>query len=211
MFKKLIVVDAKGHLLGRLASYIAKTLLSGTSWSSLGQRVAVVRAEGINITGSLFRNKVKFSEFLRKRLLTNPRRTFVHYRAPSRIFWRTVRGMLPHKTSRGAEALGRLKVFEGVPAPYDTKKREVVPDALRAVKLSSFRKFCTLGDLSSEVGWGKKTLVEKLENKRRERASAWHKKRVANANSVRKALNLKEINAVRAQLASYGYWFFMSW
>lgn len=31
MFKKLIVVDAKGHLLGRLASYIAKTLLSGTS------------------------------------------------------------------------------------------------------------------------------------------------------------------------------------
>jgi ribosomal protein L13 len=29
MFKKLIVVDAKGHLLGRLASYIAKTLLSG--------------------------------------------------------------------------------------------------------------------------------------------------------------------------------------
>jgi len=31
MFKKLIVVDAKGHLLGRLASYIAKTLLSGKS------------------------------------------------------------------------------------------------------------------------------------------------------------------------------------
>jgi large subunit ribosomal protein L13Ae len=53
--------------------------------------------------------------------------------------------MLPHKTSRGAEALGRLKVFEGVPAPYDTKKREVIPDALRAVKLSSFRKFTTLG------------------------------------------------------------------
>ena len=31
MFKKLVVVDAKGHLLGRLASYIAKTLLSGKS------------------------------------------------------------------------------------------------------------------------------------------------------------------------------------
>lgn len=121
-----------------------------------------MRAEGINITGSLFRNKVRFSEFLRKRLLTNPRRTFVHYRAPARIFWRTVRGMLPHKSPKGAEALGRLKIFEGVPAPYDTKKREVVPDALRAVKLSSFRKFCTLGDLSSQVGWGKQALVEKL-------------------------------------------------
>jgi large subunit ribosomal protein L13Ae len=29
MFKKLIVVDGKGHMLGRLASYIAKALLSG--------------------------------------------------------------------------------------------------------------------------------------------------------------------------------------
>lgn len=173
--------------------------------SHLGQRVVVVRAEGINITGSLFRNKVKFAEFLRKRLLTNPRRTFVHYRAPARIFWRTVRGMLPHKTPRGAAALGRVKIFEGVPAPYDTKKREVVPDALRAVKLSSFRKFCTLGDLSSEVGWGKRDLVNNLENKRRERATAWHKKRVSAANDVRKALNLKEINSVRAELANYGY------
>ena len=173
--------------------------------SNSGQRVAVVRAEGINITGSLFRNKVKFSEFLRKRLLTNPRRTFVHYRAPARIFWRAVRGMLPHKTPKGAVALGRLKIFEGVPAPYDTKKREVVPDALRSVKLASFRKFCTLGDLSSEVGWGKRGLVDKLENKRRERASAWHKKRLESENKVRKALNLKEINAVRAELATYGY------
>jgi hypothetical protein len=36
-----------------------------------------------------------------------------------------VRGMLPHKTPKGAAALGKLKVFEGVPAPYDTKKRQV--------------------------------------------------------------------------------------
>lgn len=142
---------------------------------------------------------------MRKRLLTNPRRTFVHYRAPSRIFWRSVRGMLPHKISIGAQALGRLKIFEGVPAPYDTKKREVIPDALRAVKLSSFRKYCTLGDLSGEVGWGKKNLIANLEDKRKQRASAWHKKRVESENKVRKALNLKEINAVRAELANYGY------
>ncbi len=29
MFQKQIVIDAKGHLLGRLASYVAKQLLSG--------------------------------------------------------------------------------------------------------------------------------------------------------------------------------------
>lgn len=39
--------------------------------------------------------------------------------------------MLPHKTFRGAEALNRLTTFEGIPAPYDTKKRVVVPQALK--------------------------------------------------------------------------------
>ncbi len=29
MFKKVIVVDGKAHLLGRLASYVAKQLLQG--------------------------------------------------------------------------------------------------------------------------------------------------------------------------------------
>ena len=29
MFKKQIIVDAKGHLMGRLASYVAKQLLNG--------------------------------------------------------------------------------------------------------------------------------------------------------------------------------------
>ena len=101
--------------------------------------------------------------------------------------------------------MGRLKVFEGCPAPYDTKKREVIPDALRAVKLSSFRKFCRLGDLSSQVGWGKNNLINTLEDKRRERAAAWHKKRIDSANKVRKALNLKEIDKVKSQLAEYGY------
>lgn len=42
-----------------------------------------------------------------------------------------IRGMLPHKTFRGAQALARLTTFEGIPAPYDTKKRVVVPQALK--------------------------------------------------------------------------------
>lgn len=31
MFEKVIVIDARGHLLGRLASYVAKQLLSGNA------------------------------------------------------------------------------------------------------------------------------------------------------------------------------------
>lgn len=46
------IVDGKGHLLGRLASVLAKQILSG-------QHVTVVRAELINVSGSFFRNKVR--------------------------------------------------------------------------------------------------------------------------------------------------------
>ena len=54
---------------------------------------------------------VKYLKFLRKRSCVKPSHGGpFHLRAPSRIFWRTVRGMLPHKTKRGAEALNRLKV-----------------------------------------------------------------------------------------------------
>ena len=84
-----------------------------------------------------------------------------HYRAPSRIFYRTVRGMIPHKTARGAAAMERLKVFEGVPPPYDKKKRVVVPQALRVLRLKPGRKFCNVGRLSHEVGWKYKDVVER--------------------------------------------------
>ena len=76
-----------------------------------------------------------------------------HFRAPSRIFYKAVRGMIPHKTARGAAAMERLKVFEGVPPPYDKKKRVVVPQALRILRLKPGRKYCTVGRLSHEVGW----------------------------------------------------------
>jgi large subunit ribosomal protein L13Ae len=49
-----IVIDGKGHLLGRLASIISKQILSG-------QKIVVVRCEEINISGSFFRNKVCYN------------------------------------------------------------------------------------------------------------------------------------------------------
>jgi len=167
MFEKEIVIDGRGHLLGRLASRVAKEILNG-------QRVVVVRCELLMRSGSLFRNKLKFHEFLNKGINTNPRRGQFHFRTPSRIFWRTVRGMLPHKTPKGNDALGRLKVFEGIPFPYDHKKRMVVPDALKIVRIKDNRKFCVLGDLAKLVGWTKKDVVERLEEKRKVKAQKFY-------------------------------------
>ncbi|KAJ8287490.1 hypothetical protein COCON_G00001490 [Conger conger] len=84
-FNKVLLLDGRGHLLGRLAAIVAKQVL-------LGHKVVVVRCEGINISGNFYRNKLKYLAFLRKRMNTNPSRGPYHFRAPSRIFWRTVRG-----------------------------------------------------------------------------------------------------------------------
>lgn len=49
-------------------------------------------------------------------------------------------GMLPHKSERGKQALRRLKAYEGIPPPYDRRKRVVVPGALRVICLKPGRK-----------------------------------------------------------------------
>jgi large subunit ribosomal protein L13Ae len=154
-----IIIDGKGHLLGRLASIISKQILNG-------QKIVVVRCEEINISGSFFRNKVcrvhsqssspvgthslsssklRYHNFLHKRHIVNPKKSGpFHHRAPSKILFRAIRGMVPHKTARGKAALERLKLFEGVPPPYDRKKRMVVPEALRVLRLKPGRKYCTV-------------------------------------------------------------------
>ena len=67
--------------------------------------------------------------------------------------------MVPHKTKRGAAALDRLRVFEGIPPPYDKTKRMVVPDALKVLRLQHGHKYCKLGDLSKSVSLGHLVLV----------------------------------------------------
>merc|ERR1712224_1174841 len=151
-FVPVRVIDANNHLLGRLSATIAKSLLNG-------QKVVVVRCEGILISGNFYRNKLKYLAFLRKRIRTNPKKGPFHFRAPSKILWRTVRGMLPHKLKRGAEALDRLKVFEGIPPPYDMQKRFILPSCMKVVKLKPQRKFAELSRLSHEVGWKYKGVI----------------------------------------------------
>lgn len=198
MFEKEIVIDGRGHLLGRLASKVAKEILNG-------QRIVVVRSEMILKSGSLFRNKLNHHEFLKKRMNTNPRRGPFHFRAPSRLFWRTVRGMLPHKTPRGAAALGRLKCFDGIPFPYDTMRRMVVPEALKVLRMKSHRKFCVLGELAAEVGWTKSGLISNLEEKRKVKASKFWELKQKKLQAREKAKGSKDVQKFTEELAKYGF------
>jgi len=103
-FDAVKVIDGNQHLMGRLAATVAKCLLQG-------QKVVVVRCEGLVISGNFYRNKLKVMEYLRKRHLTKPSRGPFHGRSPSKMFKHVIRGMLPHKTDRGQSAFKNLKVF----------------------------------------------------------------------------------------------------
>jgi len=192
-FKKQIVIDGKGHLLGRLASTVAKELM-------LGQHVVVVRCEEIMISGSLYRNKLKYASFRKKHMNSNPKQGPLHYRAPSKQFWRTVRGMVPHKTARGAASLGRMKTFDGIPHPYDRKKRMVVPAALKVLRLKPERRFCRLGDLAKEVGWKHNDLLKRLETARKVKSSAYFQKKRAGKIVLQKAVKSQKVQPEQQKL-----------
>ncbi len=200
MFEKEIVIDAKGHIMGRLGSVIAKELLNG-------QRVVVVRVEKLVLSGSLFRKQTEYMEFLNKTSSKNPKRGGpYHYKSPSKLFWRTIRGMVPHKTARGKAALERLKVFEGTPYPYSHVKKTCVPAALKTIRLGSNRKFCLLKQLSKHVGWSKGDLVERLEEKREQKAHEYFEKKTKLNNAIEaEVAKLPEVQNLKKQLAAFGY------
>jgi len=196
-FVKQVVVDCRGHLLGRLASTLAKELLNG-------QQVVCVRTEDINISGSLYRNKLKYAAFRRKHMNSNPKKGPLHYRSPSKILWRTIRGMVPHKTARGAAALNRLKSFEGMPHPYDRKKKMVLPSCLKVLRLRPERRFCKLGDLSKEVGWKHQDLVERLETQRKAKNAAWYAKKKTSKKAINDAKKSVSVSAEDKKLLEVG-------
>merc|ERR1711957_700535 len=147
---------------GRLASFVAKEALGG-------QKVMLVRAEEINISGSFIRNKLHLLMCKNKRMSTNPRRGPFHQRAPADMLMRTIRGMLPHKIFRGSAAYQRIEAVDGCPAPFDKIKKMVVPSALRVSRLRPGRKYCTLKRLATETGWKYESVVAKHEANRAEK------------------------------------------
>ena len=121
------------------------------------------------------------------------------------MFWRTVRGMLPHKTPKGKAALQHIKVFEGIPSPYDQKKRMVVPEALKVVRMKAHRNFCVYGDLAQMAGWTRKELVATLEEKRKVKSQKYFETKQKKVAAKKKAVDDKSVAKVNAELKTLGF------
>lgn len=138
-----IVVDAEGHVVGRLASHVAKLLLRG-------DRVVVVNAEKALFSGKRGMVLREWLSRLEISSVVNPKFGPFHPRAPDRILRRVVRGMVPRRKAKGVQAMKRLRVYLGVPEAYARAERQRFPDA-EATKPPSF--YLPLAEVAQRLGW----------------------------------------------------------
>ena len=195
-----IIIDAKDHIMGKLASVVAKQALEGA-------RIVVVRTEELRKAGPLMRNIKNFKIYLRKRFIANPKKGHKHRRNPAGMFMKAVRGMLPYKVKRGSDALGRIEAYEGVPPRFHQTRFVVSPRALRVVNLASDTKTTRVGDIAAAVGWHNNLLIKKFERqrmkskrqhaRRAQRYKVLHKQAIQTSSAATKPL--------RDELAKYGY------
>merc|ERR1740123_1137373 len=101
----------------------------------------------------MIRNKLKMKSFRGHRMNTNPRKGPFHYCQPSRMFYRVVRGMMPHKTPKGKKQMGLLHCYDGMPQRYmHIRKVRIIP-AYKALRMDPNRAMTCLGRLMVEFGW----------------------------------------------------------
>lgn len=132
------VIDGADCILGRVASHVAESALAG-------ERIAVVNAESMIVTGR--RNEVL--DTYRTRVELHSDRGPHYPKRPDRLVKRSIRGMLPHKTTRGREALGNVRVYLGNPFE-DAFETEVLEDTTLD-RLSNIR-FVSMGEISEKLG-----------------------------------------------------------
>ena len=101
--------------------------------------------------------------------------------------------------------MGRLKVFEGIPFPYDQKKRMVIPQALKVLRMQARRRFCSVGDLAEITGWTKKETVSKLEEKRKIKSAKFHEMKKKKVEARIASLEDKSVTKWNDELKKYGF------
>jgi large subunit ribosomal protein L13 len=144
------VYNAEDKVLGRLASVVAKQLISAKK-AGEDTRVIIVNAEKAIVTGK--RSSV-LSDYRAKYELNHPRKGPFFPRMPDQILKRTVRGMLPYqKNSSGRNALKSLRVEIGTPSDLSGD----LPDGCEwgdSTKIDRPlpERFVRLGEISKELG-----------------------------------------------------------
>jgi large subunit ribosomal protein L13 len=136
--RKWFLIDAKGQVLGRLATTAAQ-ILSGkrkpsyTPFLDTGDHVIVINAAELHLTGrktelKVYRRHSGYLGGLKSVAAGDQLR-----KHPTRVVEDAVRGMLP-KTKLGRAMFGKLKVYAGAAHPHQAQKPQAVAIAGRRAR-----------------------------------------------------------------------------
>ncbi|MEA4977012.1 MAG: 50S ribosomal protein L13 [Methanomassiliicoccaceae archaeon] len=133
-------IDGKDLIYGRLASVVAERIMDG-------EEIIILNSESIIITGAKemvcekFKHRTELGDATKRKGPFYPRRADL-------IFKRSVRGMIPWKSSSGRDAYRRLHVYVGIPKQFTEVKTEVPELAKKKIT----GKYTTLGAVSKFLG-----------------------------------------------------------
>ncbi|WP_338599570.1 50S ribosomal protein L13 [Sulfolobus tengchongensis] len=141
--EQLVIINAEGQILGRMASNIVRLLKEG-------KKVVVINAEKAVISGDKNRVVQSYKLLLTVRTLFNPYKNGIRRpRSPINIVKRTIRGMLP-KSSKGRRMLKNVKIYIGIPKEFEGKQYIRFQDA-DVGRLKG--KYVTVEIVAKELGW----------------------------------------------------------
>lgn len=126
--RKWYIVDAKGKILGRLATKVAFILRGKhkptfTPHLDCGDGVIVINANQIVLSGDKLKKKIHYHHSLYPGgLKSEDYETFLK-KKPEKVIEKAVKGMLPHN-KLGQAMLKKLKVYKGAEHLHQAQKPE---------------------------------------------------------------------------------------
>ncbi len=124
--KKWYLIDAKGKVLGRLATQVA-TILRGknnpkyTPFMDLGDYVVIINAEKIKVTGNKLKDKIyRYHTFYPGGLKSTNLEVLLE-KKPELVVKKAIQGMIPHNRL-GRAMIKKLKVYRGENHPHQAQK-----------------------------------------------------------------------------------------
>jgi large subunit ribosomal protein L13 len=116
------VIDARGQIVGRLATHIANILrgkdrVQYTPHSDAGDYVVVINAQDIVFTGNKLEQKTyeRYTGYIGNKIILTAKQ--VMEKDPTRVIELAVKGMLP-KSKLSRQLLRKLRVYKGSEHPH---------------------------------------------------------------------------------------------
>jgi large subunit ribosomal protein L13 len=139
----VVVIDGTNLVLGRLGTQVAKRLLRGDT-------VKIVNCKDIIILGRKKYLVDRYKEKLHNKVV---KQGPYYSRSPADIVRRSMRNMLPYKSSRGVDAFKRLRCFNSIPSILSKTDKLDVAEA--KIDENTVFYYTKIGEICKSLGYMK--------------------------------------------------------